>query len=263
MPRRALTSDVSRETRSLPKSKPIKSASARCRPGVLDPEAIGSAVSEIVQAEVSRLDLELPPAFFARIRMYGVLLAVWGEKMSLTARPSDADDLAFHVIDSLMPYVMSDRGKIPALAKAFTPDSEVLDLGSGAGFPGLVLAAASRAHFTLCESRRKRASFLAVTAEELGLFDLTVMGDRATPRTFEAKYHLVTTRAVGDAGDFHAVARAALKPGGIAMLYASSRQAAEMAESQAAGLQLVTDDSYELSRDGESVRRALVLWRKT
>jgi 16S rRNA (guanine527-N7)-methyltransferase len=256
-----LTSDVSRETRSLSESK-RKPAPASRRPRVLDPEAIGSAVSEIVQAEVLRLGFELPPVFFARIRMYGVLLAVWGEKMSLTARPSDPDDLAFHVIDSVMPLMMAERGKLRALAKAFTPGSEVLDLGSGAGFPGLVLAAASRAHFTLCESRRKRASFLAVTAEELGLFDLTVMGDRATPSSFEAKYDLVATRALGDAGDFHGVARAALKPGGIAMLYASPRQAAEVAESRAAGFRLVASDCYQLSRDGESVPRALVLWRR-
>jgi len=227
-----------------------------------DPEAIGSEVHRIVQDEARRLGLDLTPAFFSRMRSYAVFLAVWGEKMSLTSRPQDPDDLAFHVTDSLMPIALADAGKLPGLSRALQSGGEVLDLGSGAGFPGLVLASASRAHLTLCEARRKRTSFLTVIAEELGLFDLIVKGDRVTPSTFSSVFDLVTTRALGDAGNFHGVAKAALRRGGLAMLYASPRQASDLAAKRIAGFELAASAPYELIRDREPVQRAILMWRK-
>src|SRR5579885_124195 len=171
--------------------------------GARDPEALGNEVSHRVQEEVARRGLDLGVAFFSRIRAYASFLAIWGERMSLTARPQDPGALAFHTIDSLMPLALDQAGQLPGLAKSLQPGKEVLDLGSGAGFPGLVLASAVRAHFTLCEARRKRTTFLRVVAEELGLFDLTVKGDHVTPASFDAAHDLVTTRALGDAGNFH------------------------------------------------------------
>ncbi len=255
----SLASRVSRETgRPSTSRRPPLTAKRRPR----DPEEIGTEVSRLVEAEASRLGLELTAAFFSRMRMYATLLAVWGEKMSLTARPQDAVDLAFHVIDCLTPLALAEAGKLAALNRCLQAGREVLDLGSGAGFPGLVLASASRAHFTLCEARRKRTSFLVVTAEELGLFDLTVKGDHATPSSFAPVFDLVTTRALGDAGNFHGVARAALRRGGLAMLYASPRQAADLATRRIAGFELAANVPYELSRDRETVQRAILLWRK-
>ena len=256
--RKSLASHVSRETG--PSTGRQRPPMARRRPR--DPDEIGTEVSRIIESEAARLGLDLTAAFFSRMRMYGTLLAVWGEKMSLTARPQDPADLAFHVIDSMMPLALAEAGKLDGLNRALQAGKEVLDLGSGAGFPGLVLASASRAHFTLCEARRKRISFLTVTAEELGLFDLTVKGDRVAPSSFASSFDLVTTRALGDAGNFHGVAKAALRRGGLAMLYASPRQAMELAARRIAGLELVTNASYELARDRETVQRAILLWRK-
>ena len=150
----------------------------------------------------------------------------------------------------------------PLALAELKPGMTVLDLGSGAGFPGLVLASAVRAHFTLCEARRKRTTFLRVVAEELGLFDLTVKGDHVTPASFDAAHDLVTTRALGDAGNFHGVARAALRRGGLAMLYASPRQAAELAERRIAGFELAASAPYEVARDRETVQRAILLWKR-
>lgn len=257
--RRSFAPRVSRETRGTAMSRRPPLA-ARKRPR--DPEEIGNEVSRIVEAETTRLGLELTAAFFSRIRMYATLLAVWGEKMSLTARPQDTADLAFHVIDSLTPMALAGNGRLDGLDRCLQAGREVLDLGSGAGFPGLVLASASRAHFTLCEARRKRTSFLTVTAEELGLFDLTVKGDHVTPSSFASAFDLVTTRALGDAGNFHGVARAALRRGGLAMLYASPRQANDLAARRVASFELAASAPYELSRDREIVQRSILLWRK-
>jgi 16S rRNA (guanine(527)-N(7))-methyltransferase RsmG len=247
---------VSRETRT--QSRRTSSAARRAR----DPEAIGNEVSRIVQEEAARRGLELSVACFSRMRAYASFIAIWGEKMSLTARPQDPGDLVFHVLDSLMPLTLVEAGKLSGLARILQPGKEVLDLGSGAGFPGLVLASATRAHFTLCEARRKRTSFLTVIAEELGLFDLTIKGDHVTPASFDAAYDLVMTRALGDAGNFHGVARAALRRGGLAMLYASPRQAAELADRRIPGFELAANAPYELARDRETVQRAILLWKR-
>jgi 16S rRNA G527 N7-methylase RsmG len=76
-----------------------------------------------------------------------------------------------------------------ALADAFVAGSRVLDLGSGAGFPALILAAACDADFLLMEARRKRASFLRVTAAEMGLSNVQVDSARAEPAALRSAHH--------------------------------------------------------------------------
>lgn len=72
-----------------------------------------------------------------------------------------------HVVDSaqLLPLAGAQRGTLPWL-----------DLGTGAGFPGLVIACLSEQPMILVESRRKRFEFLAQTADALGLAHVTVHG---------------------------------------------------------------------------------------
>jgi 16S rRNA (guanine527-N7)-methyltransferase len=69
-----------------------------------------------------------------------------------------------------------------------------LDLGTGAGFPGMVIAILSQAPITFVESRRKRIAFLADSAEKLGLSHVTVQGSRL--ETMEtAPFSVITARA--------------------------------------------------------------------
>ena len=107
------------------------------------------------------------------------MIALWGPQVNLTAEPRDPRELAFHIIDSLSPVAFAETEEL--LHHAFGAHNEVLDLGSGAGFPGLVLASVSAANFTLVESRRKRASFLAVAASEMSLKNVVIEAKRAEP----------------------------------------------------------------------------------
>ncbi len=104
--------------------------------------------------------------------------------MNLTAQPDEPVEISFQVVDSLMPLVLAGRPGGAVLSEAFGTGSRILDLGSGAGFPGLVLAAACAAHFTLCESRRKRVSFLRVAIAELDLKNVTVESAHVSPKSF-------------------------------------------------------------------------------
>jgi len=150
--------------------------------------------------------------FTDQIEQTGV--ARWGAKMNLTAHPEQPEEVAFHIVDSLMPVILATE-QASILAGAFALGRTVLDLGSGVGFPGLVLAAAAPAQFTLVESRRKRASFLQVAAAEMGLKNVTVESGRAEQIELANQYDLVTARAFGDAATFLELAKQALKPDGL------------------------------------------------
>ena len=80
------------------------------------------------------------------------------------------------------------------LARFLAHDGPILDLGSGAGLPGLVLAILTQRHCVLVESRRLRHQFLVDTAARLGLDNVTVLGERLeSVTTFTAA--AITARA--------------------------------------------------------------------
>ena len=99
-----------------------------------------------------------------------------------------------------------------------------LDIGSGAGFPGLVIAAAINANVTLVEARRKRATYLTETAIEMGLHNVRVECARAESLDVRDGYDVVTSRAVGNPGMLFEIAGRALGVEGVLMLYVSADQ---------------------------------------
>lgn len=225
-------------------------------------EAIGSAVRAIVDSQLRSLGATPTPEFLFRIEKLASNVALWGARMNLTAHPDDADEIAFHAIDSLMPFLIASAPDAGMLRGAFSDGKKILDLGSGAGFPGLVLAAASNAEYTLIEARRKRASFLAVAIAEMGLHNVSVDPSRAEPGVLRPEFDLVTARAFGKPDEFYAVAAAGAKPGAIVMLYANPSQRLSLDAAESAGLESYTRIPYKAARRGDRADRVLALWRK-
>ena len=82
-----------------------------------------------------------------------------------------------------------------------SPDAAWLDLGTGAGFPGMIVAALHRGPVTMIESRRLRVDFLHRAAEVLGVSDrTTVLLDRLE-RVAERKFDVISARAFAPMGD--------------------------------------------------------------
>jgi 16S rRNA (guanine(527)-N(7))-methyltransferase RsmG len=225
---------------------------------------IGAAVRDRVVQRLAKFGYTPaePEKFPERVAKFAENLALWGATTSLTARPDDPAEIAFHVIDSLMPAVIAAGPERALLTGAFAAGRKVLDVGSGAGFPGLILAAATRASFTLAESRRKRASFLSVAAAEMGLVNVTIETAHVTPSRRAPQFDVVTARAVGITGSFYALASAALRPAGLAILYASPSQRLGLDAASAAGLSEYARHPYAVERDGAMVERVLAIWRK-
>lgn len=200
---------------------------------------------------------DLAPQFFKRIERFASTLAVWGARTNLTAHPDDPAEVAFHIIDSLAPLFAVPS---PALLRE-RAGVRVLDLGSGAGFPGLILAAATiDAQFTLVEARRKRASFLSVAAIEMELTNVTVRSARASAATVETGVDIATSRAVGEAG-FEIAARA-LKTNGAAVLWANADQTINLDRAHRAGLVESGRYEYAVNRTDAVARRILIILQK-
>lgn len=99
------------------------------------------------------------------------------------------------------------------------------DVGSGAGFPGIPLAAAlPHVEWTLLDSRRRKAEFLAETIREIGLENAVALHARAEELPFvrpdlAKAFELVVVRAVGSAAESVAVGARLLRRGGTLVVY--------------------------------------------
>jgi 16S rRNA (guanine(527)-N(7))-methyltransferase RsmG len=197
---------------------------------------------------------------------FAAMLSVWGARANLTASPQSAKEISFHIVDSLAP-LWAASATLNAPGDGFEKMSpgqknQVVDLGSGAGFPGLVLAAATEADFTLLESRRKRASFLTIAVAEMGLRNVTVRWARAEADASDQRFDIATARAVGESRGTLGLAADLLRPGGLAIFYAGARQAIDIARAERAGLSIDREVPYHVGRGGESVARTLIILRK-
>jgi 16S rRNA (guanine527-N7)-methyltransferase len=154
------------------------------------------------------LGLPLSPHVVARLVLYLKELLRWNAKTNLTGMATETEIITKQFLDSL------------AACKVFDPRPglRLLDIGTGAGFPGLVLKLhAPDLAVTLLEPSTKKAAFLHYLIGLLGVPSLPV----ATSRIEDFKeqgFHLVTSRAV-KAEVITAAAPRLLAPGGRVLLY--------------------------------------------
>lgn len=120
-----------------------------------------------------------------KLDYFAHLLLKWNKVHSLT-KAKDIAKIKDYIEDSLYPLEILE------------PFKNCLDIGTGAGFPGLVLAIAREdISFTLTEPLNKKASFLNLVKCELDLKNVTIYQDRVE-NTPPFAYDLITSRAVSD-----------------------------------------------------------------
>lgn len=134
------------------------------------------------------------------------LLGCWNRAFNLVSRQDFGRLWERHVLDSL------------AVADWLAGD-RVVDLGSGAGFPGLPLAITEPARqFSLLDSSERKVRFLRQAVIELELANVEVIHDRA--EALEARFDTVLARAVAPPEEVLRWSEKLLVPGGTAVLYA-------------------------------------------
>lgn len=127
-----------------------------------------------------------------------------------------------HVLDSVLPWQL------------FADAKKVLDIGSGAGFPGIPLAFVfPDIRFTLAESIQKKARFLDTAVRALELSNIAVAAERAEELLRVSHFDILTARAVAPLIRAAALIAPALKRGTRALLYKGPDTEAEIAEASA------------------------------
>jgi 16S rRNA (guanine527-N7)-methyltransferase len=267
-------SDVSRETfwRFLPAMGAgagpcfhVKRIGKKARRKAADPEEIAAEVRGRLAPALGAIGvIGKNSEFLNRIERFAALLALWGPRMNLTAHPEDPEEIVFHVFDSIIPVSLAVSSKILRLGPWFDRERRFLDVGSGAGFPGLVIAAAINAQVTLVEARRKRATFLNEAIVDMGLRNARVESARAEALDVSGGFDLVTARAVGSPVEMFKLAGRALHPGGVLMLYVSASQNfdAYADAALASGLVDASITGYDLRHGKQVMNRAVATWRK-
>jgi 16S rRNA (guanine527-N7)-methyltransferase len=166
--------------------------------------------------------LSLDADTLVRFARFAELLEEGNRRMNLTRIPP-ADYVTLHFLDSL------------ALAAVIrpAPNMRLLDIGTGAGFPGIPLALAfPQTRFTLLDGTRKRLAFLDAVIAELGLPSVRTLHGRAEELALSSVHReahdLVTARAVAKMPELASWMLPLTRPGGASIAYKSRDSGAEI-----------------------------------
>jgi 16S rRNA (guanine527-N7)-methyltransferase len=154
------------------------------------------------------MDVELGPAQCAQLEQFTRLLMRWNRVHNLTAITREADILTHHLLDCL-----SVAGELRGEA-ATVPHPHVLDVGAGAGLPGIPLALAlPHMRFTLIDAVSKKCAFMTQARLELGLANVEVV-HRRVEQLHGARFEIIVSRALATLASFTTLSRHLLAPGG-------------------------------------------------
>ena len=151
------------------------------------------SVIDILKSNAADYGIEISSDLSAKLEKYAELLKDWNEKINLTAILDDEGIAVKHFLDCLLVSKAAD----------FKKGDRVIDVGTGAGFPGLVIAAAyPDVEVTLLDSTGKKLKAVENMAQEMGVKNAEVIHMRAEEAgkkpEFREKYDFATARAVAE-----------------------------------------------------------------
>ena len=158
---------------------------------------------------------------------YLALIQKWNKVHNLTAVRDPEDMVTLHLLDSLsvLPHIKARR---------------LLDVGSGAGLPGIPLALClPHLQVTVMDSSHKKASFLRQAKVELGIANLEVVCGRVEQYHPDALFDIVISRAFSDLAEFISLTRHLCAPGGVWMAMKGVYPYDELAQLKATPAQVV------------------------
>jgi 16S rRNA (guanine527-N7)-methyltransferase len=150
-----------------------------------------TALSAVLGEGIAALHLDVSPAQQSKLMDYLALMFKWNAVYNLTSLRDPMQMVTHHLLDSL--------AAVPAFATAHN----VLDVGSGGGLPGIVLAIVRPdMNVSMIDTVHKKTAFLTQVKAELGLVNVTVYTARVEQLQVSDKFDVITSRAFADLSDF-------------------------------------------------------------
>ena len=151
------------------------------------------SIENIIKENSDIVGISVSDDLIKKLEIYAKELKEWNEKINLTAITDDEGIAIKHFIDSLVLLKYVD---IPG-------NSKIIDVGTGAGFPGLVIAAARPdVKVTLLDSTGKKLKVVADIAEKMGLTNYEILNMRAEEagqkKEYIEQFDFATARAVAE-----------------------------------------------------------------
>ncbi|MDM0021588.1 16S rRNA (guanine(527)-N(7))-methyltransferase RsmG [Variovorax saccharolyticus] len=163
---------------------------------------------QLLRDGAAALGLSLSDAQCERLLAYGALILKWNKVYNLTALRDPGTVLTHHLLDSL--------SVIAPLARECPEKANLLDVGAGAGLPGVVIAILrDDIQVTCLDAVAKKAAFVQQVASELRLKNLR--GLHARVEALTGSYELISSRAFASLADFVSGSHHLLAPGGVWM----------------------------------------------
>jgi 16S rRNA (guanine527-N7)-methyltransferase len=159
-------------------------------------------LADQLRAGLAAMDLSLDSDVQERLLAYLDLLAKWNKTYNLTAIHEPERMLTHHLLDSLavLPHVHAER---------------LLDVGSGAGLPGIPLALTRpETRVTMIDASHKKAAFMQQAIIELGLKNAEALHARVEDLKPAAPYGQIVSRAFSDLSEFVRLSTHLLASGG-------------------------------------------------
>ena len=172
-----------------------------------------------LQEGLTGLGLTVPADTQDKLLAYLALVQKWNKVYNLTAVREPGKMLTHHLLDSL------------AVAPHVQDANTLLDVGSGAGLPGIPLAMAlPQLQVTLLDSNQKRTTFLRQVKMQLALANVTVVCERVEKHQQKQRYSVVISRAFAGLREFVTMAGHLLAPGGQLIAMKGADPAAEITQ---------------------------------
>ncbi len=212
---------------------------------------------EIINKYLKEINIELKKEQTEKFYKYMNLLLEWNEKINLTAITEPEEVILKHFVDSL------------TISKYIEKGSKLVDMGTGAGFPGIPLKILREdIEITLADSLNKRINFLNEVIKELNLKNIQTVHTRAEEfgknKKYRESFDIATSRAVANLSTLSEYLIPLVKPNGkvICMKGSEVKEEVEMAKKaiEILGGKIEQEESFNLPNS--DMKRNVIIIKK-